>query len=96
MLVPTIFLDTFQAQGAMKGAVGYSGSGDGSIDVDYAIPVDMLALKYVGKLVYVWKGQMKGKVGMVQSMAGDWARLSFASGIAGEGVQTLDRDHLVR
>ncbi len=66
------FLDTFLAQGAMEGTVGYSGSRDNSIVIDYAILVNKLAVKYIGKLVYVWKGQMKGKVGIMQSKSGDW------------------------
>ncbi len=45
------FLDTFLAQGAMEGTVGYSGSRDNSIVIDYAVPVNKLALKYIGELV---------------------------------------------
>ncbi len=95
-MVPTIFLDTFVAESVMQNAPSYSGSGDGVVTVDYAVPVDRLALKYVGRSVYVWKGKMKGKVGMVQSMSGDWARISFASAMQGGSVRTLNREHLIR
>ncbi len=57
---------------------------------------DHLALKYVNKYVYVWKGNFKNKVGMVSSISGDFARLSFAGMAAGMGVQTLRREFLIR
>ncbi len=57
---------------------------------------DYLALKYVNKRVYVWKGNFKNKIGVVSSISGDFARLSFEGAAAGRGVQTLRRELLIR
>ncbi len=62
-MVPTIFLDTFVAESVMQNAPSYSGSGDGVVTVDYAVPVDRLALKYVGRSVYVLERENEGQSG---------------------------------
>ncbi len=57
---------------------------------------DYLALKYIKKHVFVWKGHFKNKIGTVSSISGNFARLSFEGATAGRGVQTLRRELLIR
>lgn len=56
---------------------------------------DYYAKKYTGKLVYIWNGPWKGRIGYVQSVSGKEARLSI-TGIGGSGIQTLKRANLIR
>ncbi len=88
MCVPIGFLDVFVSEAAVHGAVR---EGETPVTVECGVPVDVLALKYINKMVYVWRGERKGKVGMVQSISGEWARLSFESGIAGGSVRTIEK-----
>ncbi len=57
---------------------------------------DYYAMKYINKLVYVWKGQFKRKVGRVNSIDGQFARLTFTGTVEGRGVQTVKREYLIR
>ncbi len=57
---------------------------------------DYFASKYIGKMVYVWKGHFKNKVGRVMCIGGPYARLSFTGAFAGNGIQTVKRELLIR
>ncbi len=57
---------------------------------------DYYAMKYVNKVVYVWKGPFKTKVGRVISIGGLFARLSITGAIVGSSMQSVKREHLIR
>lgn len=58
--------------------------------------VDKIAYRYTGKLVYVWKGDKKGRVGRVFSIGGTHAQVAFSGMTGGTGVQTIKREYLMR
>lgn len=53
---------------------------------------DVLAYRYADKLVYVWRGARKGRVGRIIAIGGDYAQIC----IGGTGVHTIKRAHLMR
>lgn len=57
---------------------------------------DKLAHKYTGKLVYVWKGERKGRVGRVLSAGGNRAQIAFGGMTGATGVYTIKREYLIR
>lgn len=57
---------------------------------------DALAAKYQGKMVYIWKGQRKGRVGRVVLMSGPYARVSITGTVEGSGIYAIKREYLMR
>lgn len=57
---------------------------------------DTLAYKYRDALVFVWAGDMKGRLGRVKSIGGIYAQVEFTGTAYGSGVRHLKRRNLIR
>ncbi len=93
MEVSTFFVEKCSADDLIHSTTGF-------LDAPKRVPGegvnDYYAVKYVNKVVYVWKGPLKTKVGRVISIGGLFARLSITGAIAGSSVQSVKREHLIR
>ncbi len=63
---------------------------------DNNAPKDVLALKFNGRQVYVWRGPKKGWIGRVRSIGGEHAQVEFTGVGTGCVIETLKRENLIR
>lgn len=76
--------------------VNDEGEKDSESEVKVKVTRDELASDNEGKLVYVWKGPMKGRIGRVLSMSGQYARVSITGTVGGNGVHEMRRVNLMK
>src|SRR6185369_11927709 len=97
MLVPIVFVEPCSERSIAPAQVGtLEAPKQDKIMFLSSIEHDHLALKYIGRRVYIWKGPLKGKVGRVLSIGGTKAQLSFTGMAPGCAIHTLKRDSLMR